>query len=787
MIKITDLQKNYGKKKAPLQVLRGITIDLPDTGLIAVCGESGCGKTTLLNCIGGTDSSIGEIIIDGEHIEKISGKTDKFRSKNIGYIFQDYKLIEDKSVKYNLQLAINIARTSSVDDEAHMIKVLDALEMGKYLKRKVNTLSGGQKQRIAIARALINNPYLILADEPTGHLDSENTFKIMDILKSLSKDRLVIWVSHEKELVNAYADNIIELENGNIKKYYQNTKNEKVFSFNIEDEGEFYLEDYNKKTACISNVETELYTDVNSVNRIQLIISKNNVYLSVPEGITANIVAPSKIKEKRSTNSYLCTEHTDFKVDLPAITRTGKLKKIQSFSKLLHIDKKKLITIICFIFSAIFLAVSMSFANFNKKIEDSDFLEFHKNVVQIDISGQFKDSELKEIESIESVKEILHYHSQFSFELRDNNLLQTSVSTNLKLDFISSILNIEYADKIKYGRLPTNSFEILIDEMLANKILNDETNGVHTAYAFGYTNLQNFLNATIETSFGNKLKIVGITEKSAPAIYLTEDMLLTFLLKNVIAVETTIYTDLALIKLTELEDNCVYIDDATYIAYGYDENNNEIKIEDKNYHIAGTYPDENYSGVFMNKTTAEQFYWEKYLAATKTLMLMTNDTNAAINSLARKGFTANSLYEISKLTYEQSVQRSDTVRTVLTIVVILVAAVIYWMTEKSRINERIDEITVRRVIGETKSSVFFSLIVESVLIMLIFAIPVYLITVLLIGSVASTVGTLLSISAVTTLNIILGIIILFAIAVLTTLLSCLVFLNKPAAKLFKIN
>lgn len=206
MLTIKNLSKYYDKNKiSELYVLKNISLALPDTGLVSIFGASGCGKTTLLNMIAGLDTPTSGTI----HYNDLP-VTDQFRYENVGVIFQDYALLENKTVEENIKIGYLEATDQALED------TLRALDISKLKKRKVSMLSGGEKQRVSIARALIKNPAYIVADEPTGNLDLKNRMRVMQILKSLSKHMLVLFVSHDAELVEKYSDRIITLEDGSI-------------------------------------------------------------------------------------------------------------------------------------------------------------------------------------------------------------------------------------------------------------------------------------------------------------------------------------------------------------------------------------------------------------------------------------------------------------------------------------------------------------------------------------------------------------------------------------------
>ena len=233
MIELKRLNKTYFSKSGQNVVaLNDINIKLDETGLVLINGESGCGKTTLLNILGGLDKKTsGEYIIDGKNIEGFKS-LDDFRNQIVGFVFQDFNLIDNLNVFDNINLALSL---QDKVNQKIVSEVLNKVGLQGYENRKINELSGGQKQRVAIARALVKNSQIILADEPTGNLDSETSKEIFDILKRISKEKLVVVVSHDKFLSNKYADRLIELNDGNIisdTKYISDTKINKTNYFN---------------------------------------------------------------------------------------------------------------------------------------------------------------------------------------------------------------------------------------------------------------------------------------------------------------------------------------------------------------------------------------------------------------------------------------------------------------------------------------------------------------------------------------------------------------------------
>lgn len=230
MIEVRNLKKTYKPKKGkPVQALKGINLKFEEKGLVFILGKSGSGKSTLLNMLGGLDKfDEGEIIIKGKSSEKFTQSDfDSYRNTFIGFIFQEYNILNDFTVGANIALAMELQGKKPTKESLN--NILNEVDLEGYAGRKPNELSGGQKQRVAIARALIKNPEIIMADEPTGALDSNTGKQVFDTLKKLSKNKLVIVVSHDREFAEQYGDRVIELADGeiisDIKKYVAKPSN----------------------------------------------------------------------------------------------------------------------------------------------------------------------------------------------------------------------------------------------------------------------------------------------------------------------------------------------------------------------------------------------------------------------------------------------------------------------------------------------------------------------------------------------------------------------------------
>lgn len=218
MLELTNITKDYVSGDTTVRALKGVSIKFRKNEFVSILGQSGCGKTTLLNIIGGLDRyTDGDLSIDDISTKKYKDKDwDTYRNNRIGFVFQSYNLIPHQTVLSNVELALTLSGVSKSERRQRAVKVLQQVGLGDQLHKKPNQMSGGQMQRVAIARALVNDPDILLADEPTGALDSETSIQIMNILKEISKDKLIIMVTHNPELANQYSSRIIRLLDGKI-------------------------------------------------------------------------------------------------------------------------------------------------------------------------------------------------------------------------------------------------------------------------------------------------------------------------------------------------------------------------------------------------------------------------------------------------------------------------------------------------------------------------------------------------------------------------------------------
>ena len=216
MLELKNITKIYPAGGEEVHALKGVSLQFRESEFVSILGPSGCGKTTMLNIIGGLDKyTDGDLVINGKSTKEYKARDwDAYRNHSIGFVFQTYNLIPHQNVLTNVELALTLSGVSKAERRKRAKEALEKVGLKDQMKKRPSEMSGGQMQRVAIARAIVNNPDIILADEPTGALDTETSIQVMDILKEIAKDRLVIMVTHNPDLANKYSTRIVRMLDG---------------------------------------------------------------------------------------------------------------------------------------------------------------------------------------------------------------------------------------------------------------------------------------------------------------------------------------------------------------------------------------------------------------------------------------------------------------------------------------------------------------------------------------------------------------------------------------------
>lgn len=537
MIRMQGLNKFfYRGRQNEIHVLHDISMDLPEQGMVAVFGRSGCGKTTLLNVIGGLDRcDEGTVTVDGQDICQ---NTDTVRNRLIGYIFQNYHLNRTETCFENVADALRLC--GMTDAETIRTRVLAALAnvgMEQYEKRMPDTLSGGQQQRIAIARAIVKNPRIVLADEPTGNLDEANTVMIMDLLKAISRDHLVLLVTHEAHLVDDYCDTVIELSDGKIVGVRQN---QAANGLSVRDPRDIYLGELACHTLHGDNIEVSCYGEPPAVPiRLTLVNSGGRYYLQVGSERVQVLDASCEVRlregvyEAHEPNG--ASERDIDMASLPPVegTHFGRLFSLRSSVKSgyrTHLKgsgkgKRLLRTCMCLFAAATVLMTAIFGTAFGELFAVNDAYHhsvFYLYTPDVETSQRLNAAVGEASTGIDFVRlcgendcgDAWAFFRTGSFETFDQSNYDSNFKTNAVYLDLSLAQNLKLAEGKKDGLADE---EILITTKVADALLKRST--------LGYITERKDLLGLLSTMFtvdGKNPRIAGIVESDESAVYLTE-------------------------------------------------------------------------------------------------------------------------------------------------------------------------------------------------------------------------------------------------------------------------
>lgn len=537
MIRIQGLHKFYNKgRQNEIHVIDDISLELPERGMVAIFGKSGCGKTTLLNVIGGLDKfSEGTLTVDGEDI---TVNTDDIRNRYIGYIFQNYNLNKAESCFDNIADALRLCGMTDLDEiELRVNAALKNVGMEKYAKRTPDTLSGGQQQRIAIARAIVKNPRIILADEPTGNLDEANTVMIMDLLKAVAENHLVLLVTHEANLVNYYCDKVIELQDG---KVISTRDNDSANGFTSRDKNDIYLDEFEKSEIKGTPAEIEYYGDIpDQPIKLKIINYSGKIYVDFGTSKVHVIDGSGEVRlregvYREKTNEEAKGSEIDMS-KLPAVkgSRFGKLFTLRSSIKsgyFLNFNKRKygkavlrvcmsLFAAVVVLMSAVFGTAFRDLINVHNSYNHNVFYVYTKNG---EISSKLKDSLGKDDTGIDYIRLTRRYPTGDEYVYFRTGSFESFEAYDYVNNFRTNAvyLGIDLAKDMKLAEGKKDNLsggEILISTKVADELLEKSTLGYITEYRdlIGLT-------SDMFTIDGISPRIVGIVEANEPAIYMTD-------------------------------------------------------------------------------------------------------------------------------------------------------------------------------------------------------------------------------------------------------------------------
>lgn len=728
MIRLEHVNKYFNKgKKNEIHVINDLNLKLNNNGLVCLLGPSGCGKTTILNAVGGLDKvRNGKIYIDDERITKRSiKKIDKIRNLKVGYIFQDYKLIDSLSVFDNVALVLKMIGIKDKDEIKKRVDyVLETLNIYRYRYRLASMLSGGERQRVAIARAIVKDPDIILADEPTGNLDSKNTLEIMNIIKCISKKRLVILVTHEVNLAKFYADRIIELEDGKVIKDYENETKDFLdyrLENNIYLKDIKYHNDFNDKLNKIS-----VYNDNNNLD-ITLLVKNGNIYIKSNSNEKIEVI-------DSNSNVNLIDDHykkidydevSKYEFNFDKVINNNYKKKYSSiynlksmitsgFKKISNYSPIKKFLLLGYMAASMFILFSIARMASAFVINDEDFVKSNNNYVSVAV-GKIDEKKYNDILSVPGIKYAVIGDSLVGFKITYNTLLQNYDVSDLLVGSISGLSLISDKDLI-YGEMPKNDYEVVVDIMSAKTLFDSENH----AKSAGLLSEKDLIGMNISVDNVKDFKIVGITDLKSPSIYIKENLIVD-------VVNNTSYQDSSddyYFPVADKDSNYANYETYDYtlkngrvpsgdyeVLVNYDlkdlyelNKNIDTKINGKKLKVVGYYVTKNNDNniLIVNSKMITYTLFDN----NSTMTLATDNKDELVSKLQEKDYNAINSYDKNRNDYIKENKASVNSIIVFTSVILAISLIEIYLMIRSSFLSRIKEVGIYRAIGVKKSDIY---------------------------------------------------------------------------------
>ncbi len=720
MLRINDADKFFNKyKKNKIHVINHTSLDVGSNGLVALLGPSGCGKTTLLNAIGGLDKiEKGTIFVNNEKISsKLMYKVDKIRNLNIGYIFQDYKLIDDLSVFDNVAFVLKMLGIKNKKEiEEKVLYVLDCVGMLRYKRRPASMLSGGERQRVGIARALVKDPNIILADEPTGNLDSKNSLEIMKIIKSISEKRLVILVTHEQNLARFYATRIIEIEDGTIVRDYAND--------NVEDldyvmDNCFYLKDFtNKFTLNDMYNKINIYTNTNERVYLDIVLKNGNIYIKGNGSKKIEVVGEDDSIEFID-GSYEKLSHDkidNYNFDFNKIKNIHGKKYTsiinvfsmitEGFKKVFGYSILKKILLAGFFAAGMFIMYSVSSYMASLQINEKDFIMMDRNYLRVESAKLNLDDYLKS-EANDNIIYVIPGNSIASISVPLGDYYQTS---GINLEMTVSIVSTEVLDEssLIMGEMPANSNEVVLDKLAINRAL-DADSSYKMAGIIDYS----YMLGRMVTVSEKEYKVVGISDVESPNFYVNSSELIRVVSstnrdKSKLKDDSTNVTVDNLKSYNEYKDKLeikkgraplgdyeviVSLDSQEAMPLNKEIN---VKVNGKRLVVVGYYTSKyDLSGMYTNDNTI------KYLVVigSRSYTIMPRYSDVVLEEYMGNNINIIDTYESSKSDYLKSKKAQEGTTVVVSGIILVISFVEIFLMIRSSFLSRIKEVGIYRAIG----------------------------------------------------------------------------------------
>lgn len=747
MIKIDKVNKYFFHGKPnQIHVINNTSMELPDKGIVCLLGPSGCGKTTLLNVIGGLDKvNSGNIVIDGDQItRKSASHVDTVRNAKIGYIFQNFNLLDDKTVFDNVAIALRMIGIR--DDKVIEQRVQYCLEkvgMYQYRKKKAGALSGGQRQRVAIARAIVKNPKIIIADEPTGNLDSANTLEIMNIIKTISRERLVILVTHERNIAEFYSDHVAEMSDGKIVRAYDNDSS-RYLDYQLENK--IYLQDMPVQKQFSSEVmNVSLYSDEEKSTNIRLVVKGGNLYIDTGGKLnvvddTANVEliddhykAMDETVFDSNTFEYDAYLPQDLKVKYTSVYTFGNLIR-KGWETVKGFKRIRKILLLGFVFAAMFafLAISNVFGIFD--VQPEDYLTTSADYVTVS-NTQRNDKLMKLVESLDGVDYVIPGTTLKTLTMPLDDYLQTtyaSADLNVSIAMTSTLK----AKDLIYGTLPQGDHDVVLDKMVAAEFFQ-----ANAGADVGLTQPEQMVGRRITVDNLGDYTITGISDRHSPVLYVDESQMmyiltntrdrteeLSFGEEETSPVVTGDVKDIAItdskIKVTSgrkpEEPYEVLVSDSHNYEYAIG-NTLDTRMAGHKLKVVGFYSSDRYGEdtLYVNARTVEL----DYISRQKNFTACTDNVKMLSYLLEKEGIACKINTERDKQAYIDRMKDSLMASLLVAGIILLISLIEMFLMLRSSFLSRIKEVGTLRAIGLKKRDIYRMFIGEILVITFVTGVP----------------------------------------------------------------
>lgn len=803
MIRLEHVTKLYNKHKVnQFTVCKDINLEFEDHGLVVILGSSGSGKTTLLNVISGMDRfDSGKLIFDDVVFEKYSHhKWDEIRKHKIGYVYQNYHLLKEATVKENIEPILKMQGLRDPDLITQKVQsLISSVGLGNYADRLVKQLSGGQQQRIAFARALANNPEVILADEPTGNLDGKTTIELMNLIKEISKSRLIIMVTHEQALCDYYADRIIEIENGTIIKDYPNDGQRRL---DFIQEHIINLGDFEKTSIHGENLEISRYTNQEKPQNLQIDLIERNQTLYVK--IQSNSLKRTKYLDSDSEiliQDGLSTATQDNHFQLPDLNIENTSKKQRSVFtwrdtfhyawkklKIFHGGSKMLFLVLILVGLIVSISVGLVGEIFHV---DQPFTNIHPSYVSVQMERSLY-SDFESLSMVDGVDELMLVSEPFAFSILTPTYYEIHSSTKVS----AQPIDIQFFDleTLILGSIP-QGYGIIIDESVADDI-------IQSNYDRGIQSYEDVLSCSfklqtsgIDTDMGVdsylSFSISGIAKSNTKSVWMAEELIYSLVTPYLI--DYRLVEDHMEIISGEMPSSANYVLlNANYPSVLSGDTPYNIGVSTGTFYISGIYDytvdgvSYDFSGAMVSTLDFIKMKYYVYAFSRRSdfdLLVYANNVDSTLSSLYDAGYSARSNAFEESLAKQIKLEENQNFY-LLGIVGIAMSAFSILLIMRSSLISRMYEVSVYRGIGISRKEIRRIFTIEILLTTTFSSIIGFSLMAFLLIQAQSTL-TLVRVAHFSVWSILLGILGLYLINTMFGLIPIQLLLRKTPSNIMK--